>query len=470
MNRLEIGNRQNGRPFTLDPDVITQKLAILGISGSGKTCAAAVLAEEMCKNSLPWILFDPVGVFWGMRASRNGSPGGYPVVVFGGDHGDLPLEKDAGAKIAEALISENVFAVIDLSLESKRFWHQFVTDFSLTLMQLNPEVPRHIFVEEASEMIPQRTKVDLTARCKEAMERLIRLGRNRGYGFTLISQRPATVDKDCLALAETLLVLRTVGAHDRKALSEWLMVKTGDAKSDQFLSDLQKLENGQAYFWSPHWKEEFTKIRIRERVTFHPGETRKVGHVPKAVALCDVRAFVERLKPQLSKTSVSMYKAAMERVSKIPGPDPNFRPVAPVIPQTVDKKEYDALAQENEGLKAGLRKARQEAQDALGRLERVKKALRPYHEALGALFGELGAPGEPDVDQGVYAPWLDKAGRGKRHRMLEVVLERKELTRAQLSTLSGTSFSSSGFKNSLSWMKTNKLVEVEGDVVRLVVP
>src|SRR5204863_3363346 len=133
-----------------------------------------------------------------------------------------PLEKHAGAKIAEALASENIFAVIDVSMESKHTWRQFLTEFSLGLMQLNPESPRHLFIEEAPEFVPQRTKVALTAQCKEAVERLVRLGRNRGYGCTLLSQRPATVDKDVLSQCENLFVLRTVGPHDRKALEEWI--------------------------------------------------------------------------------------------------------------------------------------------------------------------------------------------------------------------------------------------------------
>lgn len=105
------------------------------------------MAEEMARAGLPWMCLDPVGVWWGIRAKPDGTPGGYPAVVIGGTHGDLPLDRADGAKIARALISENVCAVIDLSRESKKFWHTFVTDFALELMQLNPQTPRHIFLE-----------------------------------------------------------------------------------------------------------------------------------------------------------------------------------------------------------------------------------------------------------------------------------------------------------------------------------
>lgn len=463
---LNIGERSKGKPFSLELDAALQKFAILGISGSGKSCTASVMAEEMCKSGLPWIALDPVSVWWGLRATKDGNPSGYPVVVFGGDHGDLPLEKGSGAKIAEALTTENVFAVIDLSLESKKFWHTWVTDFALTLMQLNPKVQRHIFVEEAPEFVPQRTKVDLTARCKEALERLIRLGRNRGYGYTLISQRPATIDKDALSQTENLFVLRTVGAHDRKALSEWLNIH--NREDNGFLDEIQGLENGTGYFWSPQWTKDFVKVKVRERETFHPGETRKVGKAQKAVDLCDVREFVEKIRPQLTKTVA---------VVKVKGPATNMEDVAVEMmypparmeppKDMVEKSKLDEAIKKSEELGARLMEASRKANEAHRKLETVRKLLNPQYEALKALFGEFEASETVTENAEVYTPWLQKAGNGKRRKMLEVVIERKEVTRAQLSTLSGTSINSSGFKNSLSWMKVNQLVDVEGDVVRL---
>lgn len=472
MAGLAIGKTSAGRPFNLELDAALQKFAIIGISGSGKSCTASVMAEEMCRNNLPWIALDPVSVWWGLRAARDGKPGGYPVVVFGGDHADLPLEKGAGAKIAEALVSENVFAVIDLSLESKKFWHQFVTDFALTLMQLNPEVQRHIFIEEAPEFVPQRTKVDLTARCKEALERLIRLGRNRGYGYTLISQRPATVDKDCLSQTENLFVLRTVGAHDRKALSEWLNFH--NKRDTNSLDELQKLENGTAYFWSPQWMGDFKKVMVRERETFHPGETRKIGKAQKSVALMDVREFVAKLRPQLTKKQVVVPAPSMtpRTTPVLTGMDDvatemmmERRPEPPRLASSKD--EVDEARRENEELRKRLADASRRAEDAVRRLETVRKVLQPQYDAYRALFDELGPSSNGSADHSVYTPWLHKAGGGKRRKMLEVVIERKELTRAQLSTLSGTSINSSGFKNSLSWMKVNQLVDVTGDRVIL---
>lgn len=483
MQELVIGKElESNLDFKLPLDSAGQTFAILGIRGAGKSTTAAVMAEEMCKASLPWIALDPVGTWWGMRATADGKPSHFPVVVLGGLKGDLPIEKDSGRKIAEALISERVFAVVDLSQESKATWRKFVTEFSLALMEMNPDTPRHIFIEEAPEFCPQRTKVAITAQCKEAVERLIRLGRNRGYGATLISQRPATVDKDVLSQCENLFVLRTVGAHDRKALKEWLGEKqVGD---ESFLGKLDSLADGEGFFWSPAWQRVFYRIKVRQRMTYHPGATRKVGVIAKAVAMSDVAGFVEKVRRQLTRKSVPVAKKDAPQMTLYEG-HPSMN-AGTAIPSVVNEPAFVALAKDNKRLElenAELKKTLSTLNEKIrfcesrlsvfegkfSAVEKLKGFFAPEYRALKALFEDV------QIDHGsngsgnpiVYMPWLEKAGGGTRRKMLEVVLERKELTRAQLSTLSGCSIRSSGFKNNLSWMRVNRLVDTEGEVVKL---
>jgi len=71
------------------------------------------------------------------------------------------------------------------------------------------------------------------------------------------------------------------------------------------------------------------------------------------------------------------------------------------------------------------------------------------------------------IDGSVYEPWLQKAGRRGCRRMLETVIDRRELTKNQLGTLSGVPASKSTFRAYMAWMKANGLIEVEGELVRL---
>ena len=453
-----------GKDFTLPLDAVTRTFAILAIRGAGKTTTAKRMAEEMARCGLPWICFDPVGVWWGIRATPEGKPGGYPVVVIGGQHGDLPLEKGSGQRIAEALIAENVCAVVDLSRETKTFWHTFVTDFSLRLLALSPATPRHLFLEEAPEFVPQRSSVFLTQRCKEAVERLVSLGRNSGYGCTLISQRPATVDKNVLSQCENLFVLRTTGPHDRKALTEWV---EGHGLAHEVepvfrMADLAVLPNGTAWFWSPEWLNQFVKVQITPSMTYHPGATRQVGKAIQSVELADVAGFVAKLTRQLNKASVTMPPPATTSKTTRAFPSKDT-PIADMI----STDSWDARDEEIVTLQTNLDDALRRAHEAERRLDVVKKLLQPQYDGFKTVFEAAGTANGTAVDAGVYAPWLAKAGRAGCRRLLEVVIQRRQLTRTQLATLAGLGPNTGTFRNYLSWLRRNGIVRTEGESVIL---
>lgn len=78
--------------LTLGLDSVTKTFAILAQRRKGKTYTASVIAEEMVKAGIPWVALDPTGAWWGLRASADGKKEGLPVLVIGGQHGQLPLE------------------------------------------------------------------------------------------------------------------------------------------------------------------------------------------------------------------------------------------------------------------------------------------------------------------------------------------------------------------------------------------
>jgi hypothetical protein len=56
----------------IDPDKLTQHMIIAGGTGSGKTVAAMVMAEELLKKNIPVIVFDPTAQWTGfIRSSRD---------------------------------------------------------------------------------------------------------------------------------------------------------------------------------------------------------------------------------------------------------------------------------------------------------------------------------------------------------------------------------------------------------------
>src|SRR5919204_489685 len=97
------------RGLRLPVEAITQTFAILAKRGVGKTYTAAVLTEELLKAGLPVAVVDPVGAWWGLRSSADGKRPGLPVVIFGGERGDVPLEETA----VEVLVALRLIAPQD---------------------------------------------------------------------------------------------------------------------------------------------------------------------------------------------------------------------------------------------------------------------------------------------------------------------------------------------------------------------
>lgn len=62
MKKLDLGVG-----VSLPLDTVTDTIGILAIKGAGKTHTSMVLAEEIAKHGLPVIVFDVVGVCWGLR-------------------------------------------------------------------------------------------------------------------------------------------------------------------------------------------------------------------------------------------------------------------------------------------------------------------------------------------------------------------------------------------------------------------
>jgi uncharacterized protein len=168
-----------------------------------------VLVEELLKHGVQVVVADPVGVTWGLRASADGTRPGLPIVVLGGDHGDLPLDVASGQLIADLVVDERLSVVLDLSLLRKGQQVQFMTDFAEQLYHRN-RAPLHLVLDEADAFGPQRPMKG-QERMLGAMEDLVRRGRARGLGVSLVTQRAAVLNKDLLTQVEVLVALRTIG-------------------------------------------------------------------------------------------------------------------------------------------------------------------------------------------------------------------------------------------------------------------
>jgi uncharacterized protein len=239
MSRLKIAP-----DLELPFEAVTQTFAILAKRGVGKTYTAMVMVEEMLKNNLHVVCIDPIGVHWGLRSSADGKHAGLPIVIAGGEHADVPIEPTSGEVLADMIVEERMSIVIDLSLFRKGEQHRFMVDFAETLYRKNREAV-HLVLDEADEFAPQRTMGD-EARMLGAIGDLVRRGRARGIGVTMITQRPAVLNKNVLTQIEVLVALRLTSPQDRAAIAEWVKYHADSSEAQKMLESLGSLPVGTA--------------------------------------------------------------------------------------------------------------------------------------------------------------------------------------------------------------------------------
>lgn len=288
-------------PISIDAVALgSQGNAVLGIRDSGKTYTATLLAEGLFDAGIPFIAFDPIGVWRFLRVPGAGR--GYPVVVAGGQDGDLPLSPETAPAIVEAAMANGVSLVIDLfdiNL-SKADWRRIVTASLQVLLHKNAAHGlRHVFVEEAAEFAPQKVGPE-SGRVYAEVEKLARMGGNARLGYTLINQRAEEVNKAVLELCDNLFLHRQKGRHSLTALSRWLDVGNV-VGAKQIVSTLSTLPTGECWAWL-QGSDTPVHAKVPAKNSLHPD--RRVmrgddGQAP-AAAPVDAGVFVETMKQALA--------------------------------------------------------------------------------------------------------------------------------------------------------------------------
>jgi hypothetical protein len=291
-------------------EMVGESTAILAKKGAGKSNTGKVIVEETLDHGgTQVVVFDPIGHWWSLRAGADGKPrGGYPVAVFGGMHGDLPLEETAGRLLAQTAVESGQSIVLDVSgLDSNGAMQRFVYEFLEELYKLKQASPTPLLLvlEEADEFAPQDPKGANVPRMVGAANRISKRGRGRGIGMLYITQRSAALNKNVLDQADTLIVMRTIGPRDRAAIEGW--VKHQDAAGmDQVLPSLPSLQTGEAWIWTPE-RGLLERVKVRKARTFDSSVTPKAGQtaIVANVKPIDVGALGEAIKATVERAKAS---------------------------------------------------------------------------------------------------------------------------------------------------------------------
>lgn len=462
-------------------EAVTQKFDFLAQSGAGKTYGAMRLAELMLEEGAQVIALDPVGVWWSLRAGADGKSPGFSVVVFGGEHGDLPLNDQAGELVARLIVDKRISAVLDLSGLTTSETKRFVSAFADAFFQAKKRAksPVHIFFEESQTFAPQVPERDEGVMLNR-VERLLKLGRNYGVGWTLISQQPQAVHKRVLNQAGCLVALRTLGKHERKAISEWVSDKATTQQELDLLGELPSLGTGEAFVWSPGWLRVTTRIRITKRVTFDASATPTLGdekhEAPKKLAAVELAQLREALAQVTAEAEASDPTALQKKVKQLEAELAKAKRAAPAAAPVSERVEIPVLKPEvAQEIRKDLETTRAEFSEAASAAQRKLDAIAAHLVDLGRKFPPAPISRVLGVTRADAAPVVRRTPpprpesdaalpRGARD-MLTALAQTflPSLSRGQVAMLAGLKVTGGTFAKYLSILKTGGYVETRGD-------
>jgi signal recognition particle GTPase len=302
--------------------IAARTIFVAGTKGSGKTHNAGVLAEEMLDAGTHIVVLDPLGVWFGLRHDRDGGPGGFPIVILGGEHGDAPLEPTSGEIVAEYIVRSGQSVILDMSgFAANAEQDRFVAAFLLKLFRLKAteKANLHLIMDEADMFVPQEQ-----SRGQEtligAAKTIVTKGRSRGLSMTMITQRPQSIAKAAIEEADVVLCHRMTGKRAVDAMKSWTDLYATKEQAARFYETLPQLEDGQCWVWSPQFLKAFERHKFRLKKTFDSSRTPEPGErrsKPKAAAAVDLAKLTAEIKATMDKAKADDPKLLKKRIAEL---------------------------------------------------------------------------------------------------------------------------------------------------------
>lgn len=327
-----------GDSFSIDPsDIVTERSAVIGQSGSGKSYLVSVICEELARNNLGFVVIDTEGEYSGLSGHE-----GIIVVEDVDDLEDLATKK---GRVKE-LIQQSQKVVLDVSEAEPKVVDKFLDSVYTVGTELfregaHKQIPFLIIVEEADIYIPQR------GRGLEVLQVISRRGRKRGLGILFATQRPALVNKNVLSQCNNVFIGKLTLKNDIDSVRIFF-------SSLDVARKLTTLEPGCFYVQGSISDPDF--IKVRKRVTQHGGAT----------------PTIKREKPPIAERSQDVVQVPPSQSAE-PTPSETMR-IRLALDLTQGAKQIDYLAfDETRIVNAVIR-------------NRHKPKFRGKHENLSDLF------------------------------------------------------------------------------------
>lgn len=242
---------------------ITEMSLWIGIRKYGKSYGVGVLEEEFLESNWPFIIIDPMGIHYALRAYKSN------ILIIGGPHEDLSLT-DKNIMIAIKRGYKVIFDVSEHDINQQRV----ICTNIMSCVKALVKSPLNVIIEESDIFVPQnRGDID----CKDIIIWLARKGRQQGVGMTLICQRyqgRQSIDKDVISQVDNYVIFKMDSPSDIPVLKKLIPI---DA-----VREVMKFNPGECYVKS----NRYTGVtKIKERRIEHQGSSPQLGVTRKPLKL-----------------------------------------------------------------------------------------------------------------------------------------------------------------------------------------
>lgn len=311
--------------YPIPEAALDDRLGWVGTAGAGKTYSAGTAVEKILAKGGRVIVPDPLGVWWGMALGQDGKQlapwrANEKLVIFGGAHGDMPINENAGALIGETVAGIAESAIVDLSgFGTKAAEVRFMLAFLTALYRHASNEPVHLIFDEADMWAPQQERdKGESVKLLGMMETVIRRGRVRGFIPWLITQRPAVLNKNVLSMVDGLIALKLTSSQDRAAIGAWIEGQADREEGKRILASLPTMQRGEGVIWVPA-RGVLTTDTFPEKITFDSSSTPKRGESRERRDLKPLN--LEKLKGKLAsieeETKANDPKALKAEVARL---------------------------------------------------------------------------------------------------------------------------------------------------------
>lgn len=453
--------------------------------------------EVLAAVPMSWLdplLTGPSAVISNKKSSADGKRSGFPLVIFGGEHADVPINEHAGAHVAELVATGNRSCLIDLGGWMIGARTRFFIDYASTLFKLT-KGRRYQVIDECHNFAPKGKIFDPDAgKALHWANRLASEGQGKGLVLLAASQRPQKVHNDFLTSCETLIACRVIHKADRDAIKDWIDGCADAAAGKQVLAELAQMQRTDAWVWSPEIDFGPKRITFPMFSTYDSFKPQEAGDPTKLtgwadVDLEDVKAKLQSVVEEAKANDPAELKKRIRELEKQVAAR-----LAPGVSEADAQQRYAQGHRDgfNEGATHGYQQGWNEH----------RKAMLDALEAIPAkppVLGDIPAPKTvrlPAITDAATAgkvadkQWQERRAEENSSRVKTPVLNREKSsngvqlskaerlcltalaqypqgrTKSQVAILSGYAVNGGGFNNALSSLRSKGFIEGTPDRMR----